>query len=300
LEHRRKEIINFLKNPENRKKRILLVTTQVVEAGVDIDMDLGFKDRSMIDSEEQLAGRINRNVNKKNCTLYLFNYNKERIIYGQDKRYQETKKLQIVDYQRILKEKDFDYLYNIVFSKINYWGNSDLISNENNNKQLKFYKNKIEKLQFKSVHWDFKLIDQENISCFIPLAIPINVEGVKSGIDDPVFSKNELDFLSQNGIFPNENNAIEGSDVFDLYMNLIQNKREFVAQKIAEKTLQGIMSKFIFSLFSTPKMSVKIVEFTDVPKSEFGYQYISHWKNFYDVEFGMDANRFESNETQFL
>lgn len=300
LEHRRKEIINFLKNPDNRKKRILLVTTQVVEAGVDIDMDLGFKDRSMIDSEEQLAGRINRNVNKKGCTLYLFNYNKERIIYGQDKRYQETKKIQITDYQRILEEKDFDYLYNSVFVKIDFWGNSDLISKENHNNQLKFYKSKVEKMQFKSVHWDFKLIDQENISCFIPLAIPIEVEGVKSGFLDPVFSKNEFDFLSKNQIFPNENNAIEGHEVFDLYMDIIKNKRDFVQQKVAEKTLQGIMSKFIFSLFAGNKIKTGIVLYSDEVKSEFGYKYIQGWKSFYDIEFGMDNNKFESNETQFL
>ena len=300
LEHRRKEIINFFKNPENRKKRILLITTQVVEAGVDIDMDLGYKDRSMIDSEEQLAGRINRNVTKRNCTLYLFNYNKEQFIYGQDKRYQETKKIQTLDYQRILKEKDFDYLYNIVFTKINFWGNSDLTSNQNNNKQLKYYKAKIEKLQFQSVHWDFKLIDQENISCFIPLAIPIIVEGIKNGIIDEVFTKNELEFLNQNSIYPNLNNEIEGCEVFDLYIDIIKNKREFIQQKIAEKTLQGIMSKFIFSLFLTKNMKSKIIEFADVSKSEFGYQYISHWEEFYDIEYGMDDSKFFSNETQFL
>jgi CRISPR-associated endonuclease/helicase Cas3 len=300
LEHRRKEIINFLKNEDNRKKRILLVTTQVVEAGVDIDMDLGFKDRSMIDSEEQLAGRINRNVNKKGCTLYLFNYNKERIIYGQDKRYQETKKLQTSDYQRILQEKDFDYLYNTIFGRIDFWNDSNLISQENHNKQLKFYKAKIERLQFKSVHWDFKLIDQENISCFIPLAIPVNVEGVKSRTDDAIFSKNELDFLSKNDIFLNEENKIEGNQVFDLYMNIIKNKRDFVAQKIAEKTLQGIMSKFIFSLFASNKVESQIILYSDEVKSEFGYKYIEHWKDFYDVTFGMDSERFDSNETQFL
>lgn len=300
LEHRRKEIINFLKNPENRKKRILLVTTQVVEAGVDIDMDLGFKDRSMIDSEEQLAGRINRNVNKKGCTLYLFNYNKERIIYGQDKRYQETKKLQVSDYQRILEQKDFDYLYNIVFAKIDFWGNSDLISQENHNKQLKFYKSKVEQLKFKSVHWDFKLIDQENISCFIPLAIPITVEGIKSGVSDPVFSKNELNFLAQNHIFPNQNNAIEGSEVFDLYIDIIKNKRPFVEQKIAEKTLQGIISKFIFSLFASNKIQTQIILFSDEVKSEYGYKYIAHWQSFYDITDGMNSSKFESNETQFM
>ena len=55
LEPRRREIINELKNPLSRKKNILLITTQVVEAGVDIDMDLGFKNISLIDSDEQLG-----------------------------------------------------------------------------------------------------------------------------------------------------------------------------------------------------------------------------------------------------
>lgn len=76
LEPRRIEIIEYLKNEDNNDKNILLITTQVVENGVDIDMDLGFKDRSIVDSDEQLAGRINRNVNKNNCKLYLFNCEK--------------------------------------------------------------------------------------------------------------------------------------------------------------------------------------------------------------------------------
>lgn len=299
LEHRRKEIINFLKNETNRQKKILLITTQVVEAGVDIDMDLGFKDRSMVDSEEQLAGRINRNVNKKDCTLYLFNYNKERIIYGQDKRYQETKKLKANEYQRILEQKDFDFLYNIVFSNIDYWNQSDKISTQNHSNQLKYYKSKVERLQFKSIHWDFKLIDQENISCFIPLEVPLTVDGVNDNFES-IFSKNELDFLAQYDVIPTKNSTIKGSEVFDLYINIIQNKKEFIQQKVAEKTLQGIMSKFIFSLFASKKMELQMVHFFDKDKSEFGYQYISHWKDFYDVEFGMDSQRFESNETQFL
>jgi CRISPR-associated endonuclease/helicase Cas3 len=300
LEHRRKEIINRLKNPETRKKRILLITTQVVEAGVDIDMDLGFKDRSMIDSEEQLAGRINRNVNKENCTLYLFNFNKERIIYGQDLRYQETKKLKATDYQRILEEKDFDYLYNIILSKIDYWSKSDMISKENHNNQLKYYKAKLEKLHFKSVHWDFKLIDQENISCFIPLEIPIVVNGINEGIKDFVFSKNELDFLKQNNVISTENDTIKGCEVFDLYISIITNKKEFIQQKIAEKTLQGIMSKFIFSLFANKNIENQIIHYSDEVKSDFGYKYIEFWKDFYDINFGMDDSKFNSNETQFL
>jgi CRISPR-associated endonuclease/helicase Cas3 len=254
----------------------------------------------MIDSEEQLAGRINRNVNKKDCVLYLFNYNKERIIYGQDKRYQETKRLKPSDYQRILEQKDFDYLYNIIFTNIDYWNKSGKISKENHDQQLKYYKSKIEGLKFKSAHWDFKLIDQENISCFIPLNLPIAVEGIETGYLDPVFSKNELSFLSKNGILPTSNQEIKGSEVFDLYIGIIQNKREFTQQKIAEKTLQGIMSKFIFSLFASKKVETQIVLYSDVEKSMYGYKYINHWEAFYNTIFGMDSTKFESNETQFL
>lgn len=300
LEHRRKEIINALKNPDNRKKRILLITTQVVEAGVDIDMDLGFKDRSIVDSEEQLAGRINRNVNKKGCTLYLFNYNKEQVIYGQDKRYKETKKMKVADYQRILREKDFDYLYNTIFKNINFWANSDSVSKENHKNQLKYYKAKVENLQFQSVHWDFKLIDQENISCFMPLTIPVAVEGIKKGTTDAVFSKNELIFLKENNIVPNIKNEIAGSEVFDLYIDIIKNRRDYISQKIAEKTLQGIMSKFIFSLFANDNVKSQIVFHANEEKSVFGYKYIERWKNFYSKTTGMNDDKFYSNETQFF
>jgi CRISPR-associated endonuclease/helicase Cas3 len=99
-----------------------------VEAGVDIDMDLGFKDRSIIDSDEQLAGRINRNVNKESCTLYLFNYNKESVIYGHDHRYKITKEhIREDEYRRILKYKDFDSLYDKIFDERNKWNTKEMV-----------------------------------------------------------------------------------------------------------------------------------------------------------------------------
>ncbi len=300
LEHRRKYIINFLKNPENRKKKILLITTQVVEAGVDIDMDLGFKDRSLADSEEQLAGRINRNVNKKECMLYLFNFNKERVIYGQDKRHEETKKLSSAEYAKILDEKDFDFLYNKVLSNLQFWNESNQFDRQNNQGLLKFYRSNIEKLKFQSIHESFKLIDKENISCFIPMEIPIMVDGLQNGTYDEIFNKSELAFLAQNHVFSNHKNKIEGSKVFDIYLGFIQNKREYITQKIGEKTLQGIMSKFIFSLFATDSIKKQIVLFSDEIKSEYGYKYVERWTDFYDEVSGMDDKNFQSNETQFL
>ncbi len=52
----RKDIIADIENMQE----VILVATQVIEAGVDIDMDIGYKDISRLDSEEQFIGRINR------------------------------------------------------------------------------------------------------------------------------------------------------------------------------------------------------------------------------------------------
>ncbi len=295
LEHRRRYIINFLKNKSNRKKKILLITTQVVEAGVDIDMDLGFKDRSLIDSDEQLAGRINRNVNKQGCTLFLFNYNKEAIIYGNDKRLELTRKyIKREEHFDILKTKDFDRLYDLVLNDRNEWNNKEMVAG------FSEYENKIKALKFESVHKDFKLIDQNNISCFIPVNLSLEVDGVVDGQSEQIFSKMELDFLSRYGVFPNADSEVEGKDVFDIYLNLIKNKQEFIRQKTYEKILQGIMSKYVFSLFASPKIEKQIVLFSDEEKSEFGYKYLNRWYEFYDIETGMRDADFNSNETQFL
>lgn len=295
LPHRRKEIINFLKNKNNRKKKVLLITTQVVEAGVDIDMDLGFKDRSLIDSDEQLAGRINRNVNKQDCVLFLFNYNKEATIYGKDKRLELTRKhITQEQYIDILNNKDFDKLYDIVLNNRNEWNDKTMVENFGD------YERKIKSLKFKSVHENFKLIEQDNISCFIPLSVPIEVDGIAEEQKDSVFTQSELDFLKQYQMFPNEQNEIEGKEVFDIYLRLIHNKQEFAKQKTEEKILQGIMSKFVFSLFASDKIEKKITHYADEEKSEYGYKYIEHWNNFYDIKSGMRDRDFNSNETQYL
>lgn len=295
LEHRRRYIINFLKNKSNRKKKILLITTQVVEAGVDIDMDLGFKDRSLIDSDEQLAGRINRNVNKQDCTLFLFNYNKEAIIYENDRRFKITRDhITQQEHFDILKNKNFDKLYDIVINDRNEWNKKEMVENFTD------YENKIKDLKFQSVHEGFKLIDQNNISCFVPVNVPIEIEGVIGGQKDMIFSRIELAFLKQYHITPNNNNEIEGKEVFDIYLALIKNKKEYISQKTEEKTLQGIMSKYVFSVFANFRIEQQIIHFSDEEKSEFGYKYIERWHDFYDIGTGISVSDFNSNETQFL
>ena len=188
LEHRRKYIINSLKNKKNRTKKILLITTQVVEAGVDIDMDLGFKNRSLIDSDEQLAGRINRNVNKENCMLYLFQIDKPDILYGSDWRFQviKDKKISEEKLKDILDKKNFDELYNLVFDKIDLKNEDTMTVNFSN------YKNHFQNLEFTNAHRNFQLIEQKNLSIFVPISIPIKVENEEGVKEDEVFFERRI------------------------------------------------------------------------------------------------------------
>ena len=294
LEHRRRHIINFLKRPENRKKKMLLITTQVVEAGVDIDMDLGFKDKSLLDSDEQLAGRINRNVNKKKCQLFLFNFNQEAIIYGNDYRLQVARKLSKQEQKHILESKDFDLLYD----KVIEFKNS--LNLDEFHKGFQDYLLYIKKLKFTSVNKEFKLIDQENLSCFIPMKIPVTVDSDRIGKAEEIFTKSDLRFLSSFGIFPNTENKICGQEVYALFLDLVESRKGFLEKRIEQKQMQSILSKYVFSLFANEKVKKQIVHFSNVEKSIYGYQYVDGWKDFYNEESGMSDEKFYDIETQFL
>ena len=155
LEPRRREIIDFLKNEKD--KNVLLVTTQVVEAGVDIDMDIGFKEKSLLDSDEQLAGRINRNSSKEGNILFLFEMEnpKAKYVYKGDKR------LNISVEENVLESKNFDAYYNQVIDKIKKSNDTPFIEG------LDSYTDHIKNLRFNESH--IKIIDIESLSIFVPL-----------------------------------------------------------------------------------------------------------------------------------
>lgn len=99
---------------KNFDKNQILISTQILESGLDIDSDVGFKDISSLESEEQLMGRINRNNLKKDSTIYFFDMFDERKIY---KDLDKNLTLKNEDRKKDLLNKDFTNYFNIKINK---------------------------------------------------------------------------------------------------------------------------------------------------------------------------------------
>lgn len=111
--------IEDIKNDLKAKKAPILIATQVVEAGVDLDFDMGFRDIGPIDSIVQVAGRINRNNNpqKKHAPLYIIDFDPKKTIriYGRLAYLQARKAL---EQQAYFKEEEYLKLIEAYFDGI--------------------------------------------------------------------------------------------------------------------------------------------------------------------------------------
>ncbi|MBC9929881.1 CRISPR-associated helicase Cas3' [Chitinophaga qingshengii] len=300
LESRRREIINYIKRHYNKPENILLITTQVIEAGIDIDMDLGFKNISLPDFDEQFAARVNRNAIKEGCWIYLFNLDNSGRIYGNDYRHKQIQdKLGYDIYYEILRDKNFKLLYESVFAHINE-GN-----NHNYSNHFPQYKQLIRNLHFSKADEAFKIIDQQNINVFVPLWLPVTIESETDGLPEDFFSADELIFLAKIGIYPNDNH-INGAEIWEIYEKMVSkkapDKRFDLEVHINLKTLHSIMSKFTFSLLYYSKDHKAILH--GFGEDKFGYFYLSYWNEdrhegkVYNYQHGLNSQSF--SDANFL
>ncbi|RIH67161.1 CRISPR-associated helicase Cas3' [Mariniphaga sediminis] len=73
----------FQATREKKGLKPVLISTQCVEAGVDLDFDMAFRDLAPIDSIIQVAGRVNREYNKSFIgSIYIVDFGKCGNIYG--------------------------------------------------------------------------------------------------------------------------------------------------------------------------------------------------------------------------
>lgn len=210
----RNKIISEIKN-NNRDYKIILFSTQVIEAGVDIDLDVGFKDISILDAEEQFMGRINRSCKKSGCRVYFFNLDDKRI-YKEDRRIDVKLTLQSEEIQDILKNKDFGKYYEKVLEKL------DNISLKNTSENLDdFRKNVLQNLDFQGIQSRLKLLKDDNAyTVFLNRTIEIE-----------------------------DGNILKGSEVWQKYKKLFENYEMGYAEKQIELSkINKDLSYFTYSV----------------------------------------------------
>lgn len=278
LEFRRKQIIESIKGVDNSK--VIVVSTQVIEAGVDIDMDLGFKDKSLIDSDEQLSGRINRNASKNGCIVYIFDCDNTKTIYGKDTRYkvQQTDKEIYDDYRQILIEKQFHFLYEKVFAEKRKRMHTNLHASGQYYQHFRYF-------DFWKIHKDFVLIENnDSQQIFIPVFIPIRF-----------FENKQL--LQKMNVLTDDKEFVDGEKVFNVYIDIIKTDfDDFVLKQIDLKQIGSIVSQFCISVYTKQLEAIK--NMLDPEMSKFGFQYLLNHDLCYTTEYGFDS--FKIDTSNFL
>ncbi len=167
----RQEILRRIKDEAYCREGFLLVATQVIEAGIDIDMDIGYKDISILDSEEQFMGRVNRNA-KREGIVYFFDLCDAAKIYGKnDFRSSVNYTLQKEEMREILVNKDFPRYYEKVLGSLRRsW-------NQSSGKEgiRTFVEQEVGRLNFNKVEKRMQLIEEENWSMSVFLARTIQL-----------------------------------------------------------------------------------------------------------------------------
>lgn len=177
-----------------KSRAILLVATQLIEAGVDIDMDCGFKNISLLDAEEQFLGRINRSCLRQG-KAYFFYLDEAAPIYKNDYRKQKQFTLQNKVNQELLLQKDFKTYYNQILMQIK---NHNM---KNNEQSLSYFLEwQLGKLSFVNIARHMRLIDEEYypVTVFLGCTMQIAIDG--------------------------EDKEIDGRALWEYYKNLIQDK----------------------------------------------------------------------------
>lgn len=219
----------FVINKSKENNFIIIIATQVIEAGVDIDMDVGFKDISTLDSEEQFMGRINRSCKKSGSKVYFFDMDDVAKIYRDDNRLGFDLKQE--KYREILSNKEFGAYYKEVLEVIQTKGlryNNGLLTNYDNFAEL------LKKLNYKDISKTMTLINSQNFTLYFPFMIDIeNFKWVK-------------EFTDLDGQYITEG-FLDGQKVWDDFKALNEIK-EFATREFKKSKINSLMQFFTFSV----------------------------------------------------
>lgn len=213
----REKIIETVKTSNH----LILVATQVIEAGVDIDMDIGYKDVSKLDSEEQFMGRINRSCKETGKGIvYFFNLNKATNIYKGDERVvQKNLTLFNDSMKEVLLEKNFNYYYQKLLKTI---ANRAKKPDENNVEE--FFRDEVACLNYQKVSKRMELIQdtRDRVTIFLGRTV--------MGVNEDEF---------------------DGKDIWNRYLELLKDNEIEYAKKVYE--LSVVKSKMNYFMYQVNK-----------------------------------------------
>lgn len=240
------EKINTLQADE----RTILVSTQSVEAGMDISFNFVIRDFAILDSIEQVRGRCNRHKENESGNVYL-------IKIKRGKKYDHTK---IYDGWRIektreaLMKKNFQYDFRTIeeyYDKVVEYINKELsnelkLTSADNIKcwnGLKFEESMSPHNKYNDVfHVDVIEENQNSFSFFVETEAPF--EHFTERVIDYIRKKQD-----ESGIRLISNGKILGVGIIGYYAMELKKLKEgnFTAKKLFEREMSSILSKFMFS-----------------------------------------------------
>ncbi|MBS7530266.1 CRISPR-associated helicase Cas3' [Hazenella sp. IB182353] len=213
----RKRVLDQLgKNEEGtfKMEEVIVVATQVIEAGVDIDMDIGLKDISTLDSEEQLLGRINRSCLRTDCHAFFFHMSDAKEVYRNDFRLAHD--LREEEIRLKLENKQFASFYQTIFAE----------QAREKKYQIQQFQQVIQALQYTTIGEHMKLIQDRKYRLFLAHTIETEA-GTLHG--EEVWAKFKA-------------------------LNDPRQKREYANRRMALSRVMEEMSYFIFSVYERPSV----------------------------------------------
>jgi len=208
---------SVIKKINNKDKKVILISTQLIEAGVDIDVDIGYKNISGLDNEEQFLGRINRSC-KKRGKAYFFYLTDAKKVYKNSVIIENKLNLFSDEMKDVLENKNFDVFYSKVLEILKRKAKEKI--NNDNFETIIFNK------KFRLLKERIKLIEEQ--------------DDKKTYFFNRTLTNEEIEEIGEN---------IDGSEVWERYVDIL--KEENYAKKIVE--LSKIREKMMYFLYEVKK-----------------------------------------------
>ncbi len=234
LSWKRKEIIKKFKEV----KKCILISTQSIEAGADIDADIGVRDLAIFDSIEQVAGRVNRNSKKKEAYLYVINLNKGKKIYKNSYRWKilEEEYLYNNKINSFLKNRNFFFDENSYYNKVIDYINK--LNEKSKNPLIKVSLEDVQnlrKLNFQNLNKVNVIEDKNQISILVNIEIPFEL-----------FSKKEKEILEKLKL---KKAKIKGEEILEIFEEIKKNKSiPFLKKKVEIRKFLSIINYFLINI----------------------------------------------------